>query len=344
MNMFCEAYPRGGNNFKKLYTILNNYDIITWFKNQGVELKTEKDGRVFPVSDNSQTIIDCFIKLCKKLDIEIKIQTTVNKITSKANQVLLHTNNEELMFDKVVICMGGANNRNHYQMLHKLGHNILEPLPSLFTFNLVDKKICQLMGISVKNVLVKIQKTKLENVGDILITHWGFSGPVIIKLSAFSAQILHEANYEYDVKINWINIPNENELRGLIEAIKKNQPQKIVFKNPQFLLPSRLWEYLCTESGISETVKWVDLPAKLTNKLVEALTNSTFKAKGKTTFKEEFVTCGGVDLNDINLETMESKSTPNLYFAGEVINIDGITGGFNFQNAWTTAYVVAKNI
>lgn len=343
-SIFANSYPRGSNYFKKVYSIFNNENIITWFKNQGVELIAENDNRIFPKSNSSKSIIDCFIKLSETLNIEIIKNANVQKINIIDSKFNLETPTQNFEFDKVVICSGGANNRNHYQMLHELGHKIIEPLPSLFTFNLTDKRICELMGLSVKNVLVKIQKTKLENTGDLLITHWGLSGPAIIKLSAFAAQVLHEAKYEFDIKINWINITNENIVREQIDNFKKSNHLKTVFKYPLFDLPLRLWEFLCSNSDIKDHTKWAELSAKSHNKLIDALTNTCLHAKGKTTFKEEFVTCGGVSLDEINIQTMESKIVPNLFFAGEVIDIDGITGGFNFQNAWSTAYVAANNL
>ncbi|MFN8438752.1 MAG: NAD(P)/FAD-dependent oxidoreductase [Cytophagales bacterium] len=341
---FSKSYPRGEKFFKNLYLKFNNSDIITWFKNHNVTLKTEDDGRIFPTSNSSQTIIDCFLKLSSELDIKILKGISIEEIVPLANGFELCNSTQTYKADKVILCIGGGNNRNHYQLIHKLGHNIIEPLPSLFTFNIIDKDICNLMGISVQNALIKIQKTKLENTGDILITHWGFSGPGVIKLSAFAAQVLHEKKYEYEIKINWINIVNEEEVRKIFQEFRTANNNKFVHNSPLFKLPNRLWVYFCTKSEISEKCKWSELSNKSLNKLIDSLTNSIYPCKGKTTFKEEFVTCGGIDLAEIDSSNMESKKHKGLFFAGEVINIDGVTGGFNFQNAWTTAYTVATNI
>ncbi|HTF82454.1 MAG TPA: NAD(P)/FAD-dependent oxidoreductase [Cytophagales bacterium] len=342
---FLKNYPRGENFLKKNFSNFKNTEVITWFAENGVALKAEPDGRIFPKSNDSQAVIDCFWTLCKKLDIEVMLNarcTAIHKF-SKGLEVELN-NNQRLLYDKVVVCMGGGSQRSHYETLAALGHHIITPLPSLFTFNLIDKSLSQLMGLVAKNVYIKIINTNFDNEGDLLITHWGLSGPAVIKLSAFAAQTLHERQYQYDVKVNWVNIKNEELVREKLNLYKNQHPQKVVFKNPLFELPHRLWEYLCRQAEIADHTRWVDLSAKCFNKLVDQLTNSIYKCKGKTTFKEEFVTCGGIDLDEVDPQSMQSKLVSGLYFAGEVINIDGVTGGYNFQNAWTTAYIAAQAV
>jgi predicted Rossmann fold flavoprotein len=342
---FTKSYPRGDKFFKKIYNFFKNEDIIAWFEDKGVQLKAEDDGRIFPVSDSSQTIIDCFLDLCDKYQIHIErglACTEIKKVNDSLD--LSFSNGQQEEFDRVVVCIGGGSSLPHYELIKNLKHHVHEPIPSLFTFNLVDKELTQLMGVAVKNALVRVNQTQNENVGDLLITHWGLSGPVVIKLSAFAAQKLHDIDYVYDVRVNWVNIKNDQLVKDHMTQFKKDNHLKFVVKNPLFDLPSRLWEHFCVKLEIPETLKWAETPAKTINRMAELLTNSTYKAKGKTTFKEEFVTCGGVDLNELEPESLESKLVPGVYFAGEVVNIDGVTGGFNFQNAWTTAFMVATSI
>lgn len=341
---FIKNYPRGEKYFKKQYTIFNNVDLITWFEKHGVALKQEADGRIFPRSNDSQTIIDCFIKLCTKLDIKIQLSSPCLSIQKDDKSLKIKINEDTVHLDKIVLCTGGGTTLPHYNLITSLGHKVHAPIPSLFTFNLVDKHLCQLMGVVAKNVSIKIMNTNLDNTGDLLITHWGLSGPAVIKLSAFAALQLHALNYVYEVRVNWVNIKNESLVREHISTYKTEHPQKFVFKNSLFDLPTRLWEFFCAEAGIAPQIKWSELNNKSLNKLVDLLTNSIYQAKGKTTFKEEFVTCGGVDLSEIEPETMQSKIVSGVYFAGEVINIDGVTGGFNFQNAWSTAFVASQHL
>ncbi len=344
-NIFLKSYPRGEKYLKKIYNAFDNNGIITWFKQYGVALKIEPDGRVFPVSDDSQSIIDCFEGMCNKLGIKVITNAKCTFIGKVKNNIKIVLNGvENIKLDKLVICSGGGNQLSHYELIEALGHRIIKPIPSLFTFNLIDKKITQLMGVVVKDVYIKILNTTFEQKGDLLITHWGLSGPAVIKLSAFAASQLYEMEYEYEVKINWVNIKNEDLVREQLLFFKSNHYLKYVFKNPLFDLPVRLWEFICEGSGITDSVKWSDLSSKSFNKLVDLLTNSIYKAKGKTTFKEEFVICGGVDLAEIDPLTMQSKIVEGIYFAGEVINVDGVTGGYNFQNAWSTAYAVSQHI
>ena len=340
-----KLYPRGDKFLKKAFHHFFTSDTINWFLQRGIETKTEKDGRMFPVSNNSQTIVDCFLNESAKYNVTIEMNTDVADLHFENNKWVITTSlNKFIETDFVCIASGGFMKMANAKWLTLLGHSIAPPVPSLFTFNMPHNSITKLMGLSVENVRVKIAGEKLETEGPLLITHWGFSGPAILKMSAYAALILADKNYDFTVVINWVPIYNENSLREKMQLLRFDMATtKIQNKNP-FLLPSRLWEYLLQESGIKEGIKWAELTAKEQNLLIKNLCIQSFTIKGKTTFKEEFVTAGGVNTEEINVNTMESKLQKNLFFAGEVINVDGVTGGFNFQNAWTTGWIAAKAI
>ncbi len=340
-------YPRGEKELNTSFNIFSVMDTIKWFEERGVQLKTESDGRMFPISDSSETIVDCLLQEARKYKVEIRTNCGVEKISSTKSTnlfTLILENGESISCHKVVIATGGNPKKNNYDWLRELGHSIEEPVPSLFTFNIADNKLIELMGISVPQAKVKIIDHKLEYQGPLLITHWGLSGPVILKLSAWGAKLLHTLNYNFTIQVNWIFIYNEEKIRTEFEAIRQSNPAKLIVNTNLFNLPKRLWMYLLEKSEISDQLRWADLSKKKMNQLISILISDCYSVKGKTTFKEEFVTCGGVNLKEIDLKTMQSKIVPNLYFAGEVLNIDGITGGFNFQNAWTTAWIAAMDI
>ncbi len=340
-----KKYPRGEKFLKKAFHHFFTSDTINWFLERGIETKTEKDGRMFPVSNNSQTIVDCFLNEAAKYNVKIDMNSDVADLQFQNNKWIVTTSlNKIIQTDFVCIASGGFMKIANSKWLLLLGHTIAPPVPSLFTFNMPGNAITKLMGLSVENVRIKIVGEKLETDGPLLITHWGFSGPAILKMSAYAALILADKNYDFTVVINWLPLYNENSLREKMQLLRfEMATTKMENKNP-FLLPSRLWEYLLVKSGIKEGIKWADLPAKEQNLLIKNLCIQPFKIKGKTTFKEEFVTAGGVNTEEINVNTMESKLQKNLFFAGEVINVDGVTGGFNFQNAWTTGWIAAKAI
>jgi len=338
-------YPRGEKQLKQLFKKFQAEDVVEWFNAKGVKLKAEEDGRMFPASDSSQTIIDCFIDQAAKHDIQIELNFGVTGIFEEGASFIIKSNHAtQYRAKKILIAIGGNSNENFYDWLTSLGHSIRKPIPSLFTFNDSKKDFKDLMGVSQPNAEVKIAGTKFSNAGPILITHWGLSGPAVIKLSAWAAEYLHEVNYNFKILVNWLGNIKEDELRNNLFKYKQSHGKQKVLTNPLFEIPARLWQRLCDLSEIAEEKIWSELPQKNLNKLIEYLIRTPFDIKGKTTFKEEFVTCGGVDLDDIDLETMESKKVKNLFFAGEVLNIDGETGGFNFQAAWTTAYVAAQAI
>ena len=341
-SMLSKFYPRGAKQLKKSFTLFNTNHTIAWFKERGVELKKESDNRMFPVSDSSTTIINCFLDEARRLGVKIEKETAVTKIVQAKNKINLTVNGFDYIYDKVIVATGGSPKLEGLNWLKSLGHTIVHPLPSLFTFNMPNEGIKILQGLSVKNAIVRIQGTKLVHDGPLLITHWGMSGPAILKTSAWGASDLAHLNYEFKVLINWVGISNEDEVRTLVNRHCYNYDKKKVENSNPFEIPSRLWKYLLEKSELEGSKMNCDLSKKEKNKLINTLLNDVYEVKGKTTFKEEFVTCGGVSLNDVDMKTMQSKVVSNLYFAGEVLNIDGVTGGFNFQAAWTTGYIAGQ--
>ena len=341
----CKAYPRGGKKLKKAFQIFNTSHAMQWFESRGVPLVIESDGRVFPQSQNSQSIIGCFLGEAKRLGIRVELKQPIKSIKLVGDRLELAFQAEGLqpeLFDKVIVASGGSPQRKGLEWLEKLNHQIEIPVPSLFTFNMPSETITELMGIVVENAFVNIQGTKLNSVGPLLITHWGMSGPAILKLSAFGARILNEMGYHFKVKVNWVNEVNNDIVTESLKSIAGEHSNKIVTNIRPYGLPQRLWLWLLEKSDVSLDKKWGDLGKKQFNKLVNVLTNDLYDVKGKTTFKEEFVTCGGVSLESIDLNTMQSKVCTNLYFAGEIMDIDGVTGGYNFQSAWTTGFIAGK--
>lgn len=340
-----KKYPRGANFLKKAFHHFFTQDTIDWFAAKGVPLKTESDGRMFPDSNTSQTIIDCFLHQAQLHNIAVHVSTEVQQLTNTNQQFeLLLKNGAVITADYVTIACGGYAKSELYHWLTQTGHSVVAPVPSLFTFNLPKHPITELMGLSVPDAQVKIVGTKLKEQGPVLITHWGLSGPAVLRLSAWGALALKELNWHHTIQINWIPQWNEEQLRQQIGALRQQLAgQKLYNKNP-FELPARLWSFILAEAQIGEETRWADLPAKQQNLLIKYLCAYELAVKGKTTFKEEFVTAGGVELSEIDHSTMQSKKVRNLFFAGEILNIDGVTGGFNFQNAWTTAFIAAKAI
>ncbi|MEO1096470.1 MAG: NAD(P)/FAD-dependent oxidoreductase [Bacteroidota bacterium] len=342
-SQLSKRYPRGERFLKKAFSQFSVLDTITWFGSRGVKLKTEPDNRMFPISDDSQTIVDCLQQEVEKLGITVLTRYGVRSIKTRKGGFELEVDTQPTLFyDKVVVCTGGSPKLSGFDWLTQLGHRIQPPVPSLFTFNMPNEPIRKLMGLSVENAQVKIQGTKLQYAGPLLVTHWGMSGPAVLKLSAWGARHLNELNYQFGIQVNWTGGMKEQDIRAVMdEHLLVNRKAKIL--NRRLLgLPTRLWEFLIRKIEIRENITWGEMGNKGINRLVNILINDTYSVKGKTTFKEEFVTCGGVDLTEVDPKTMESKLVPGLYFAGEVLDIDGITGGFNFQAAWTTGYVAGK--
>lgn len=340
----AKGYPRGEKQLKKAFTVFNTTHTRVWFESRGVELYTQDDNRVFPKSNDSQTIIDCLFRETKRLGIDVQLGAGMSSIESVNDQLELKFQGETKprTFDKVIVATGGSPNRKAFDWLEQLGHKIEEPVPSLFTFNMPTETVKELMGVVAENAMVGIQGTKLKSQGPLLITHWGMSGPAILKLSAFGARILNGMNYNFKIQVNWAGEVNNEVVANQLLEIAETNPNKLMQNVKPYGLPERLWLFLLERSDIPPTKKWNELGKKDSNKLVNTLTNDEYKVSGKTTFKEEFVTCGGISLESVNFNTMESRVVPNLYFAGEVLNIDGITGGYNFQAAWTTGFLAGK--
>ena len=347
-----KRYPRGQHFVKKTFHQFFTTDTINWFEERGVMLKTEEDGRMFPVTDSSQTIIECLLKEANKYGVEILMNKEVKKINVQYSIFNVQCSSGEILqSDYLCIASGGYPKPSMFDWLKELGHTIEEPVPSLFTFNLPKHPIAKLMGVSIDKAKVKIKnspkeslRTKLEEEGPLLITHWGLSGPAVLRLSAWGARELKERNWEFGIGVNWLPEFNEQSLKEkFLQLRSTSASQKIINKNP-FGLPSRLWEFFAEQSGIKNEWRWADLPSVEQNKLIKNLCSYECEVRGKTTFKEEFVTAGGIKLTEVDANTMMSKKVPTLFFAGEVLDVDGITGGFNFQHAWTSGWVAAKSI
>jgi predicted Rossmann fold flavoprotein len=340
-----KKYPRGEQFLKKAFYQFNTEDTIEWFAERGVELHAEADGRMFPVSNNSGTIIECLLKEADRYRVKIEMQTEVKKITKQNNQFQIETNRLGLIeANYICIACGGLPKMEFFNWITNIGHPIQTPVPSLFTFNMPKHPITALMGLSVSNAVIKISGTKLKEQGALLITHWGLSGPVVLKLSAWGARQLADMAYQFSIQVNWLGETTDALLRPDWSFYREQYAANKMGSKYPFTLPTRLWHFLLGEAGISVDTKWGELKAVNQNKLIQLLTSQVFNINGKTTFKEEFVTCGGVQLSSIHPQTMESKLVPGLYFAGEVMDVDGITGGFNFQHAWTSGFNAATSI
>ncbi|MEQ9186531.1 MAG: NAD(P)/FAD-dependent oxidoreductase [Cryomorphaceae bacterium] len=337
-------YPRGQQFLKKAFKEFTTSDTVEWFASKGLALKTEEDGRMFPTSNSSQSVIDVFIQSIESNDITLRISTPVNSLGwEEDGQVWsLRSSLGTERFHKVIIATGGSPKSEGFDWIRSLGHSIVPPVPSLFTFNLQDPSICALSGVSVPSVRLKIRGTSFESSGPMLITHWGFSGPAVLRTSAFAARHLADRNYAFSVQVNWMAGQNEEAWRSTDSWKEALSSKKKVSNQNPTSLPARLWHWLLLANDIDGSKRWLDLSKKDLNRIVNALTNDDYKVAGKTTFKEEFVTSGGVDLSEIEPLTSKSRVVPELYFAGEVMDIDGVTGGFNFQAAWTTAWIAGQ--
>ena len=345
-NLLIKNYPRGEKELRSAFSRFSTSDTIKWFVERGVELKTEADGRMFPTTDNSETIVNSLMQEAEKNNVNIKLNVSVEEIIKNEDGTftLKANGGGEFQCDKLVIATGGNSKEEAYNWLKKLGHTISKPVPSLFTFNIPNNDITKLMGVAVPHVKVRVIGTKLETEGPLMITHWGLSGPAILKASAWGARILNDLNYNFSALVTWLPMHTEEKARIEFNNQREENPSKTILNSCPFDLPKRLWEHLVLKAGISDSVRWADLQKKNANLLSHFLINDEYKVQGKTTFKEEFVTCGGIQLKEIDFSKMESKIVPGLYFTGEILDIDGVTGGFNFQNAWSSAWIVANNI
>lgn len=342
-NLLVRNYPRGSKELRGPFTRFQPKDTIQWFESRGVKLKVEEDGRMFPVTDSSETIIQCLQQAAKKAGVDIRLERGIERIQKKEEGFLLTLTTEEtLTCDRLLMATGS--NSKVYSLLQNLGHTCVPLVPSLFTFNVPDSPLLDLAGISVPEVHLKIPQVGLEQTGPLLITHWGFSGPAVLKLSAWGARLLHDLNYQTSFVINWLPAYAEESVRKILSDAKQSGSAKQVGSESPVDLPKQLWRRLVQVAGIDVELRWSSLSKKQMQDLLNSLRASKFNIQGKTTYKQEFVTCGGIDLAEVDFKTMESRVCPHLYFAGEILNIDGITGGFNFQNAWTTAWIAGGSM
>lgn len=341
-NVLAKFYPRGEKELKGPFHTFCTGDVMEWFGERGVSLKIEEDGRVFPESDNSQTIIDCFLNEANNFNIKIIKQTIVQQLSKEDDFWKIETSKDTYQAKQLVMATGS--NVKIWDLLKTVNHSVINPVPSLFTFNIKDDRIKDLMGVSTEMVSLKVKGSTLKANGPLLITHWGMSGPAILKLSAWGARELFDKNYNFQLIVNFTNDLVFDEVLEELMQQKQQHPKKTIIKHAQYGLTNRLWQQLVKASFIPEDLIWADVSKKQLVHLAEQLTQATFHVNGKSTFKDEFVTAGGIDLKEVNFKTMESKLQDNLYFTGEILNIDAITGGFNFQNAWTTGFLAANAI
>lgn len=335
-----QNYPRGSKALRGPFSRFQPRDTVQWFEERGVKLKTEADGRMFPVTDSSETVIACLMGQAKRKGVQIRTECGVSAIKkSPEGFELTLAHGEVLNCQKLLVATGS--NAKVYGMLAELGHTIVPAVPSLFTFNIPDSPLLELAGISMPKVHLKIDETPLEQTGPLLLTHWGFSGPAVLKLSAWGARILHGMDYQAIVRINWVPELSQDVLKQMILDYKASYPTRLASSDGPLDLPRNLWKKL-TASLLD--VRWSHLSNKQLQQLVDKLRADPYRISGKSTYKEEFVTCGGVSLDEVDFKTMESRKCPGLFFAGEVLDIDGVTGGFNFQNAWTTSWIAAQSV
>lgn len=344
--LLIKNYPRGEKELRNVFSRFTTTDTINWFEQRGVKLKTEADGRMFPTTDNSETIVNCLLEEAKKANVKIKLGIDIEKIKKNENGTFTLNEKNDGVFtcDKLIVATGGNSKPEAYKWLENIGHSVSYPVPSLFTFNIPNNSITELMGVSIPFAKVKVVNTKLETEGPLLITHWGLSGPVILKASAWGARILNNLKYDFIASVSWLPKHTEEKLRIEFITQRAENPSKTIHSNCPFELPKRLWEYLVNKANISENIRWGNLPTRKFFELIHVLINDQYHVCGKTTFKEEFVTCGGINLKEVDFSTMQSKKVKNLYFVGEILDIDGVTGGFNFQNAWSTGWIAANNL
>ncbi|HVV45914.1 MAG TPA: NAD(P)/FAD-dependent oxidoreductase [Bryobacteraceae bacterium] len=337
----AKRYPRGGHFVRKTAHRWSAGDTIGWFAERGVQLKTGEDGRMFPVTDSSQTVIDCLLREAGRWGVEFRLHAEVKAVSPRSGGFMVRlADGREIAGDYVCIACGGYPKSPLFDWIRALGHTVEEPVPSLFTFNVPGNEITRLMGVSTE-AQVRIAGTRLVEKGPVLITHWGLSGPAILRLSAWGARDLAQMGYAFSVVVNWIPGLDEQQLRVRLQELRFEWGARKLGSAAPFGVPKRLWEYVLDSLGAFRDIRWADLAARDQNRLAGALGAATFTVKGKTTFKEEFVTAGGVRLTEVEPGTCESRKIPGLFFAGEILDVDGITGGFNFQHAWTSGWIAA---
>lgn len=340
----CEAYPRGGKELRQAFSRFMTGDTVNWFESRGVRLKTEADGRMFPETDDSATIVDCLMEAAMNAGVEIRTGASVLAIDSNQQGFeLMMKDGSSLACDRVVVATGGQPRKDGFDWLIRLGHSIQPPVPSLFTFNIPYKPLTDLMGLSVEHAQVSLPECETVTEGPVLVTHWGLSGPAVLKASSLAARRLSQMDYRFQVVVDWLPGQSiEDSLEWIEEGKTDSRALRVRNRVPEGL-PRRMWEFLLQESGINDVVNWSDLKKEQSKELARLIHGQRFQVQGKTTFKEEFVTCGGVSLKEVDFKTMQSKLLPGLFFAGEVLDIDAITGGYNFQAAWTTGYLAGRS-
>lgn len=341
-----QYYPRGSKALRGAFSQFQPKDTVAWFRNRGVKLKTEADGRMFPVTDVSETIVDCLIHAAKIMGVHIQTNWMVVSLEKVGDRFLITSKTgETIACDRILLATGSHS--VGYRLAQRLGHSIIPPVPSLFTFNVRDPRLQGLAGISVEKAQVQLQITgqkALEQTGPLLITHWGLSGPAILKLSAWGARALYETRYRGELRINWLPELKQEQLREQLLQAKAAYPKRAIANYAPINLPQRLWQRLVEAAGLSPEMRWADCPKPGLNHLLSELQQGQYLIQGKGVFKEEFVTCGGVVLKEVNFKTMESRCCPGLFLVGELLDIDAVTGGFNFQNAWTTGWIAGQSM
>lgn len=344
--IMSKAYPRGSRELRWAFERFQAEDTVKWFTERGVKLKTEEDGRMFPVTDDSATIINCLKREAETQGVEVLTKTKAEAVNIRGNSkyevTVKHKNPIEC--DAVLVASGGSNRESTYEWLHDLGHATVKPVPSLFTLNFRNKIFEDLSGISVPEASVEIPGTSFEHTGPVLITHWGLSGPAVLKTSAWAARYLYEQEYHFIVKVNWTYPADLNNVRKELKELRASNARKMITNQHRYEIPNRLWDRFLELSDIDPSRRWAEISNRQVHELAEQLANGKYEIQGKTTYKKEFVTSGGIPLQEVDFGSMESKIHPGLYFAGEVLNIDGITGGYNFQSAWTTGWIAARAI
>ncbi|WP_416672702.1 BaiN/RdsA family NAD(P)/FAD-dependent oxidoreductase [Egbenema bharatensis] len=339
-----QHYPRGGKALRGAFTRFQPRNTVDWFTQRGVKLKTEADGRMFPVTDDSETIVHCLIQAAKTAGVQIQSGTPVVKVVQSENRFTLTLKSgESITADRLLLATGSS--PQGHRFAKTLGHSIVPPVPSLFTFTVPDAQLRELAGIAIEPAQAKLivpNEKPLEQTGAILITHWGLSGPAILKLSAWGARLLHDRRYQATLQVNWLPQKNAEQVRQTLHQMKTDHGKRSIASDIGFALPRRLWQYMVARSGIAEGDRWAGLSKSAMNRLIQELTQGQFTIQGKGVFKDEFVTCGGVSLKEVDFKTMASRHCPGLYFAGEILDIDGVTGGFNFQSAWTTGWLAGQ--
>ncbi|NET37811.1 MAG: NAD(P)/FAD-dependent oxidoreductase [Cyanothece sp. SIO1E1] len=342
--LLVQQYPRGGKALRGAFSRFQPSDTVEWFKRHQVKLKIEADGRMFPITNEAATIADCLIYATQQAGVELRTRVAVVGVAHTESGFHLKLRSGEILScDRLLLATGS--NRQGHQLAQALGHTIVPPVPSLFTFNISDAPLRQLAGISVNQVQLKLRCSDgkpWQQTGPLLITHWGLSGPAVLKLSAWGARVLHDHRYQADVQINWLPQLHAEGVRQMLLATKAEWPNRAIASQCPFPLARRLWQYLVNRAQINPAIPWTALSKKALNQLIQELTQGHYAMQGKGVFKEEFVTCGGVSLREINFKTMASRCCANLYFAGEILDIDGVTGGFNFQSAWTTGWLAGR--